>query len=251
MLCDDHFYLDINASLYFTWLHFQIRNEGQLAGTRSPLYRKLWCWATAHFFQNGTRYNEKQRENTESTKKTLFRQTQNRRARASAHSRMTKNPFQVRNPKANQEVVLALNPEVRPPRSAPYRGERTSKLGEFIYHLSRANPPKLGRIRVDFEKLWSRRFSRKVHDPKKSHFCLGSFSLVSTNFSILSSRIGRTTCELAPKLANFQRFDGKNIEKFVTKSENSNFVDFFRHRKKILFFYKKSILGSSRRVLAH
>ena len=86
MLYGDHFYLDINALLYFTWLHFQIRNEGQLAGTRSPLYRKLWCWATAHFFQNGTRYNEKQRENTESTKKTLFRQTQNRHAAPCLHT---------------------------------------------------------------------------------------------------------------------------------------------------------------------
>ena len=63
------------------------KEKGKLAGTRSQLYRKLWCWATAHFLQNGTRYNEKQRENTESTKKTLFRQTQNRRAaRASLHT---------------------------------------------------------------------------------------------------------------------------------------------------------------------
>jgi hypothetical protein len=54
---------------------------------------------------------------------------------------------------ANQEVLLAVHPALRPPRSAPYRGERTPKLGEFIYHLCRANPPKLGRIRVDCENL--------------------------------------------------------------------------------------------------
>ena len=54
---------------------------------------------------------------------------------------------------ANHGVLLAVHPALRPPRSAPYRGERTLKLGEFIYHLCRANPPKLGRIRVDFEKL--------------------------------------------------------------------------------------------------
>ena len=54
---------------------------------------------------------------------------------------------------ANQGVLLAVHPALRPPRSAPYRGERTLKLWEFIYHLCRANPPKLGRIRVDFEKL--------------------------------------------------------------------------------------------------
>ena len=66
---------------------------------------------------------------------------------------------------ANQEVLLALHPALRPPRSAPYRGERTSKLGDFIYNLPDESPPKLGRIRVDFEKLWPKRFSRKVHDP--------------------------------------------------------------------------------------
>ena len=86
---------------------------------------------------------------------------------------------------------------------------------------------------------------------KKSRFCSRHFSPVSTNFWILSSGIGRTWCELASKLANFQRFDEKNIKKFVTKSENSNFVYVFRPRKKILIFLLKNILGSSRRVLAH
>ena len=53
-------------------MHFQTRKEGKLARTRSQLYQKLRCRATAHFLQNGTRYNEKQRENTESTKKHCF-----------------------------------------------------------------------------------------------------------------------------------------------------------------------------------
>ena len=150
-------------------MHFQIRKEGKLAGPRSQLYRKLWCWATAHFPQNGTHYNAKQREHTQSTKKTLFRQTQNRRARASAHSRMTKNPFHIRNLRVSRVGKTTVNPEVRPPRSAPYRGERSSKLGEYIYNLSDESPPKLGRIRVDLEKLWSKRFSRKVHDPLKKY----------------------------------------------------------------------------------
>ena len=86
---------------------------------------------------------------------------------------------------------------------------------------------------------------------KKSRFCSRHFSPVSTNFWILSSGIGRTWCELASKLANFQRFDEKNIKKLVTKSENSNFVYVFRPRKKNSFFYKKNILGRSRGVLAH
>ena len=71
---------------------------------------------------------------------------------------------------ANEEVLVPTNPVLRPPRSAPYRGERTSKLGEYIYNLSDENPPKLGRIRVDFEKLWSKRFSKRVHDPQKIAF---------------------------------------------------------------------------------
>ena len=83
--------------------------------------------------------------------------------------------------------------------------------------------------------------------PKKSKFYNRHFSPVSTNFWILSSGIGRTWCELASKLANFQRFDEKNIEKFVTKSENSNFVDFFRPRKTFLFFYKYLILQSQKK----
>ena len=66
--------------LTYVLMHFQIRKEAELARTRSQLYRKLWCSATVHFSQNDARYNEKQRENTESTKKPLFRQTQNRRA---------------------------------------------------------------------------------------------------------------------------------------------------------------------------
>ena len=54
---------------------------------------------------------------------------------------------------ANQGVLLALDPALRSPRSAPYRGGCTSKLGECMYHLLPESPPKLGRIRVDFEKL--------------------------------------------------------------------------------------------------
>ena len=74
-------------------MHFQIIKESKLAGTRSQLYQKLWCWATAHFLQNGTHYNEKQRENTESTKKLLFQQTQNR-ARRAPHTNTTHTSYQ-------------------------------------------------------------------------------------------------------------------------------------------------------------
>ena len=75
---------------------------------------------------------------------------------------------------------------------------------------------------------------------KKSRFCNGHFSPVSTNFWILSSRIGRPECALASKLANVRKFDEKNIEKSAAKPENSNFVDFFRPRKQKLFFIKKT-----------
>ena len=54
---------------------------------------------------------------------------------------------------ANQGVLLALHPALRPPRSAPYRGGCTSKLGEVICNLSDEKTPKLGRFRVDCEKL--------------------------------------------------------------------------------------------------
>ena len=54
---------------------------------------------------------------------------------------------------ANQEVMLTTHPEVRRARSAPYGGEGTSNLGEYIYTLSGYSSPKLGRIRADFEKL--------------------------------------------------------------------------------------------------
>ena len=172
--------------------------KGKLAGTHSQLHRKLWCLATAHFSQNDARYNEKQRENTESTKKGLFRQTQQNPAPRAVHKQHPNLlPNTLSSKGANQKVLLARHPALRHPRSAPYRGECTWKLGHFTYHLLPESPPKLGRIRVDCEKLWSRRFSRRVHDPKKSHFCLGSFSLVSTNFSILSSFSGRIRPHLA------------------------------------------------------
>ena len=115
---------------------------------------------------------------------------------------------------ANQKVLLARHPALRHPRSAPYRGECTWKLGHFIYHLLPESPPKLGRIRVDCEKLWSRRFSRRVHDPKKSHFCLGSFSLVSTNFSILSSLSGWIRPHLALETQNYRNIIDKNFQFF-------------------------------------
>ena len=54
---------------------------------------------------------------------------------------------------ANQEVMLTTHPEVRRARSAPYGGEGTSKLGEYIYTLSGYSPPKLGQIRADAENL--------------------------------------------------------------------------------------------------
>ena len=67
--------------------------KGKLAGTRSQLYRKLWCSETAHFSQNDARYNEKQRENTESMKKALFRQTQ-KTARRAPYTSNTQTSYQ-------------------------------------------------------------------------------------------------------------------------------------------------------------
>ena len=54
---------------------------------------------------------------------------------------------------------------------------------------------------------------------------------------------------LGPQTSNFRKFDEKNIQKFVAKSENSDFVVKFRPRKKIRKKNSKSILGTSRRVL--
>ena len=214
-------------------MHFQIRKEAELARTRSQLYRKLWCSATVHLSQNDARYDEKQRENTESTKKGLFRQTQKTHAPRAVHKQHPNLlPNTLSSKGANQEVLLAVHPALRHPRSAPYRGERTSKLGHFIYHLLPERPPTLGRIRVDCEKLWSRRFSRKVHDPKKSHFCLGSFSLVTTNFWILSSRNARTRPNLASTSQKCRKIIEKQTQKFDRKCEKSDFVEFFSTSKK-------------------
>ena len=47
--------------------------------------------------------------------------------------------------------------------------------------------------------------------PKISRFSTNHFSAVSTNFWILSSRIGRTGCDLASKLANVRKFDEQHI----------------------------------------
>ena len=144
-------------------------------------------------------------------KSTVSANAKNRAPRAAHKQHSHHLPNTLSSKGANQEALLAVHPALRPPRSAPYRGERTSKLGDRIYHLSRANPPKLGRIRVDFEKLWSRRFSRKVHDPKKSHFWLGSFPLLSRYFSILSSLSGRIRPHLALETQNFRNNSHKKF----------------------------------------
>ena len=58
---------------------------------------------------------------------------------------------------------------------------------------------------------------------KFSHFCLGSFSLVSTNFSILSSLSGRIRPHLALETQNFRNIDKKNMKNLHSKCEKCNF----------------------------
>ena len=137
------------ASKSYILMHFQIRKEGKLARTRSPLYRKLWSRATAHFLQNGTRYNEKQTENTESTKKPLFRQTQNRRAARAANHTRTRTSLQLLN---TEESVKVYQFQVCPAK----RHRSSWKLAYFHYTLRTINAPKLDPKLLDFEKLWPR-----------------------------------------------------------------------------------------------
>ena len=79
-------------------------------------------------------------------------------------------------------------------------------------------------------------FQGRYTTPKKSHFCLDSFSLVSTIFSILSSLSGSTRPHLALETQNFRNSDEKNVKNLHSKCEKCNFGHNFRPRKKKLFF---------------
>ena len=54
---------------------------------------------------------------------------------------------------------------------------------------------------------------------------------------------------LDPEPLNLRKFDEQNIQKFIAKSENSDFVVKFRPRKKNRKKKLKSILGTARRDL--
>ena len=205
----------LTCFLYFPLFHLTAfsnkKRRPTCRNSFSAVSKALMLSNGAFFAEWCTLQRKTKRKHGIDEKSTVSANAKNRAPRAAHKQHSHHLPNTLSSKGANQEALLAVHPALRPPRSAPYRGERTSKLGDRIYHLSRANPPKLGRIRVDFEKLWSRRFSRKVHDPKKSHFCLGSFSLVSTIFSILSSLSGRTRPHLALETQNFRNNSHKKF----------------------------------------
>jgi hypothetical protein len=72
---------------------------------------------------------------------------------------------------------------------------------------------------------------------KNSHFCLNSFSAVSTYFSILSSLSVRIRPHLALETQNFRSIDENMMKNLHSKCEKCNFDPNFRPRKKILFFH--------------
>ena len=91
--------------------------------------------------------------------------------------------------------------------------------------------------KFDFEKNKFCLVSLFENASKFSHFCLSSFSAVSTNFCILSSLSGRIRPHLAPETQNFRSIDEKMMKNLHSKCEKCNFDQNFRPRKKILFFH--------------
>ena len=73
-------------------------------------------------------------------------------------------------------------------------------------------------------------FSLLENAPKNRDFCLGSFSAVSTNFSILSSLSVRIRPHLAPETQNFRSIDETTMKNLNSKSEKteSNVRRFWR-----------------------
>ena len=84
-------------------------------------------------------------------------------------------------------------------------------------------------------------FSLLENASKNRDFWLGSFSLLSTYFSILSSRSGRIRPHLAPETQNFRSIDEKIMKKLHSKSEKCNFDQVVLLRKNIIFFFFSSI----------
>ena len=85
---------------------------------------------------------------------------------------------------------------------------------------------------------------------KNRKICLGSFSSVSTNFSILSSLSGRIHPHLGPEGQNSRSIDAKLMKNRHSKCEKCNFDPFFQPRKN---FQKKKffeVSARSQRVLA-
>ena len=92
-------------------------------------------------------------------------------------------------------------------------------------------------------------FSLLENAPKNRDFWLGSFSLLSTYFSILSSRSGRIRPHLAPETQNFRNIDEKHMKNLHSKSEKCNFDQVGLLRKNTLFFHFFQVYATSQRVL--
>ena len=143
-------------------------------------------------------------------KKALFRQTQ-KTARRAPHTSNTHTTYQT--PLAVKEQTrkhcLRYTPHFDRPALRPIEASAPQNWGT----LSTTSPVQILQSwgeSVSISRSYDRNdFQGRYTTPKKSHFCLDSFSLVSRYFSILSSLSGRIRPHLAPETQNFCNIDEK------------------------------------------
>ena len=114
-------------------------------------------------------------------------------------------PYQGAKKKA---TLSSFSKNLAPTPTLRHQRRSCPKLARFIYTPWGSSDSILTTQIHDFEKLRSKQVglvSLFENSSKFSHFCLGSFSLQSTFFSILSSLSANIRPHLAPATSNFMK----------------------------------------------
>ena len=187
---------------------FQIRKQAKLSRSRSQLYQKLWCRAKAHFSQNFTFYAQKQPPRCETNEKQHFSGDSKPTRGARYQSIPRPPPLKSRVERSTSTQCLrdctrGLQPSLRPSIGAdPLQNLHIWSNTRPNVHFQSWTESVL--VSLSYEQY---HFQVRQTTSKNRIFASGSFSAVSTNFSILSSLSGRIHSHLGPEAQNFRSID--------------------------------------------
>ena len=187
------------TNVYILLTCLLLRRTCKLAGTRSPLYRKLWRWDFAHVQLSSYSVRIYAPLTRIRPKNSIFACAIFGR-HAAAFAAFTDSPI---DPSYIREEERNTTQNIVPhstPRSTPILlkfGGVTLRPSAFRLFKALHETPRFGRVRHYHSALLETA-------SKILHFCLDSFSFVSRYFSILSSLSGRTRPHLALETLNFR-----------------------------------------------